>query len=78
MKDICVAKRGSGEKNIPRWIEMKLCQEVGGAKLIEIAKVFNVGHYSTVSQTIGRLSILIHEGDGVIDEYNMLSQDLTP
>jgi len=78
VKDICVAKRGSGEKNIPRWIAMKLCQEVGGAKLIEIAKVFNVGHYSTVSQTIGWLNILIHEGDGVIDEYNMLSQDLTP
>jgi len=78
MKDICVAKRGRGVKNIPRWMAMKLCQEVGGAKLIEIAKMFNVGHYSTISQTIGRLDNLMRVDGRVVGEYNMLSQDLTP
>jgi hypothetical protein len=78
VKDICVAKRGNGEKNIPRWIAMKLCQEVGGAKLTEIAEVFNVGHYSTVSQTIRRLNLLMQEDIGVVAEFNVLSQDLTP
>ena len=77
-KEICVAKRGSGQKNVPRWIAMKLCQEVGGAKLIEIAKVFNVGHYSTVSQTIRRLNVLMNEEAGVAQIVNVLSQDLTP
>ncbi len=65
-------------KNIPWWIAMKLCQEVGGAKLTEIAKVFNVGHYATVSQTIGRLNGLMDEDDEVVGGFNMLSQDLTP
>ena len=78
VKDVCVAKRGNGVKNIPRWIAMKLCQEVGGAKLTEIAKVFNVGHYSTVSQTIGRLNLLMYKDSRVAGEFNMLSQDLTP
>jgi len=36
VKEICVAKRGSGVDNTPRWVAMKLCQEVGGAKLTEI------------------------------------------
>lgn len=72
------AKRGKGNRNIPRWIAMKLCQEVGSAKLTEIAKVFAVSHYSTVSQTIGRLNRLKDEDRQYQDDYNMLSQDLTP
>ncbi len=78
IKDICVAKRGAGKNNLPRWIAMKLCQEVGGAKLTDIAKLFNVSHYSTVSQTIGRLNLLMNDNSGVKSEFNMLSQDLTP
>ncbi len=77
-KEICVAKRGKGLKNIPRWIAMKLCQQVGGAKLTEIAKMFNVGHYSTVSQTIGRLNVLMVKESKIARDLNMLSQDLTP
>jgi len=75
--DIKRAKRGKGNRNIPRWIAMKLCQEVGSAKLTEIAVLFNVGHYATVSQTIGRLNHLIGESNQYKNEYNMLSQDLT-
>ena len=78
VKEICVAKRGNGVDNTPRWIAMKLCQEVGGAKLTEIGKMFNVGHYSTVSQTIGRLNVLMSEDVDVTRDFNMLSQDLTP
>jgi len=77
-KEILMTKRGAGLKNIPRWMAMKLCQEVGGAKLIEIATVFNVGHYSTVSQTIRRLNALMVDDSDVEREFNMLSQDLTP
>jgi len=72
------AKRGQGTKNVARWIAMKLCQQVGGAKLIDIAKEFHVGHYSTVSQTIGRLNRLIQEDKQVSNDLNVLSQDLTP
>jgi REP element-mobilizing transposase RayT len=77
-KSITHAKRGKGEKNIPRWVVMKLCQEIGGAKLIEIAKQLNISHYSTVSQTIGRLNALIIEDNEVRAIFVKLSQDLTP
>ena len=72
------AKRGQGNRNIPRWIAMKLCQEVGSARLTEIAELFGVGHYSTVSQTIGRLNRLIDESRQYEADYKALSQNLTP
>ncbi|MCP4490568.1 MAG: hypothetical protein GY820_25120 [Gammaproteobacteria bacterium] len=56
---------------------MKLCQQCGEAKLTDIASEFHVGHYSTVSQTIGRLNKLMKEDAGLAKEFNMLSQDLT-
>ncbi|MFC1751352.1 helix-turn-helix domain-containing protein [Pseudomonadota bacterium] len=77
IKGIVVTKRGKGQQNLPRWIAMKLCQEVGSAKLHEIAKLFHVGHYSTVSQTIGRLNRLMEKDTEVFKIYNVLSQDLT-
>ena len=76
--EIKQAKRGKGNRNIPRWIAMKLCQEVGSAKLTEIAALFEVGHYSTVSQTIGRLNHLMGDSGEYEKDYNVLSQDLTP
>ena len=72
------AKRGQGNSNIPRWIAMKLCQEVGSARLTEIAELFEVGHYSTVSKTIGRLNRLIDESRQYEADYKVLSQNLTP
>lgn len=75
-KDICVAKRGRRAQNIPRWIAMKLCQEVGGATLMEIADVFHVGHYSTVSQTIGRLNGLMSTEPEMAIVLSQLGQEL--
>ena len=75
---IRVATRGQGVKSVPRWVAMKLCQEIGGAKLSELAVEFNVGHYSTISQTIGRLNRLMLEAPVIAAEYKLLSQDLTP
>jgi chromosomal replication initiation ATPase DnaA len=34
--------RGKGKRNLPRWIAMKSCQEIGSAKLTEIANYFQV------------------------------------
>jgi len=72
------AKRGKGQHNLPRWIAMKLCQDVGGAKLTDIAIIFKVGHYSTISQTIGRLNKMLQDDRRVSSDFTMLSQDLTP
>jgi len=78
LKGILKAKRGKGRKNLPRWVAMKLCQEVGSAKLTDIAKVFQVNHYSTVSQTIGRLNHQLKADVRTRQVYKVLSQDLTP
>ena len=75
---IRVATRGQGVKSVPRWVAMKLCQEIGGAKLSELAVEFNVDHYSTISQTIGRLNRLMLEAPGIAANYKLLSQNLTP
>ena len=57
---------------------MKLCQEVGSAKLTEIAQLFNVGHYATVSKAICRLNQLMGENREYQKDFYVLSQDLTP
>ncbi len=70
--------RGQGARNLPRWMAMKLCQQNGGAKLIDIANAFHVRHYSTVSQTIGRLNKLMLEDADLAKDFNVLSQVLAP
>jgi putative transposase len=54
-KSIVQAARGPGSKNIPRWVAMYLCQEVGGITLQIIAEHFGLQRYGTVSTTIGKL-----------------------
>lgn len=49
------AERGRGRRNLPRAVAMYLCQQRGGLTLTELAGLFNVGHYATVSVTIRRL-----------------------
>ncbi|MGB5279383.1 MAG: helix-turn-helix domain-containing protein, partial [Gammaproteobacteria bacterium] len=75
---ITMATRGRGPKNIPRWIAMKLCQDYSGKTLNEIAVHFNVSHYCTVSQTIGRLNRILKAGRRLQRELTTISQDLTP
>ena len=71
-------RRGKGQGNTPRWIAMKLCQELADERLDSIARKFNAGHYSTVSQTIARLNRLMSKDDELYRQYKLLSQDLTP
>jgi len=52
---ILQAARGPGSKNVPRWLAMYLCQEVGGITLQVIAEHFGLQRYGTVSTTIGKL-----------------------
>lgn len=54
-RSIVQAARGPGSKNVPRWVAMYLCQELGGATLQEIAEEFGLQRYGTVSTTIGKL-----------------------
>ncbi|TQV78896.1 hypothetical protein FKG94_12835 [Exilibacterium tricleocarpae] len=74
---IIIGRRGP-RANIPRWIAMKLCQDLCGQTLSEIGKEFGVGSYSTVSQTIARLKTLMKKDRKIVADLNTISQDLTP
>jgi len=42
--------RERGQRNYPRWIAMKLSQDLSGQNLSTIANFFGVGNYCTVSR----------------------------
>ncbi|NOX76463.1 MAG: hypothetical protein GXP17_07610, partial [Gammaproteobacteria bacterium] len=71
------ARRGRGAPNIPRWIAMKLSQDHSGRTLAEIASLFGVGNYCTVSQTVSRLNRLMLTDKVVSKRLNTISKDLT-
>ncbi|GMR08387.1 MAG: hypothetical protein BMS9Abin26_1392 [Gammaproteobacteria bacterium] len=75
---ITKAKRGRGEKNYPRWIAMKLCQDLSGQTLETIATHFGVGNYCTVSRTISKLNKELSSGGEIVVVFNSISKDLTP
>lgn len=77
-RDIKKAKRGRGQKNTPRWIAMKLSQDLSGLTLKDIARYFGVKTYGTVSITIARLNQELKEDSQLADDYNSISIDLTP
>jgi len=33
INDIGITKKGKGRRDVPRWVAMKLCQELGGCKI---------------------------------------------
>ena len=49
-----------GKENIPRWVAMYLCQEVGGHRHIDIAKKFALKRSGSVTNTIAKLEALLH------------------
>ena len=73
---VTTSTRGASQPNIARAVAMKLNQDIASAKLPAIADVFNVGHYSTVSQTIRRLNALLADSQTLRDELSVISQDL--
>ncbi len=57
---------------------MKLCQDLTGLRLKDIAVVFGVKTYGTVSITIARLNKEMAEDSQLVDDFNSISIDLTP
>ena len=76
-RQITQAKRGRGGRNYPRWIAMKLSQDLSGQNLAAIAQYFNVGNYCTVSRTISRLNDVLKLSSDIDEEYKRISKDLT-
>ena len=64
--------RGVKGRNIPRSFAIKLCQNLTGATLIDIADKFNLGHYSSVSKAIGRLNKRINKDKCINADFKKL------
>ena len=66
-KSITQSQRGRVGNNIPRWVAMYLAQEIGAAKLKEIAEMFGLKNVGSIPTTIKNLKHLL-------DEDKLLSQ----
>ena len=77
-QELLLAKRGSGVDNKARLLAMRLCQECGSMKLLEIGKLFGVGSESGVSKSISRLKLRMEQDEALREDFNVLCQDLTP
>lgn len=74
---IVQAARGPDSKNIPRWVAMHLCQEVGGVTLQVIADHFGLQRYGTVSTTIGKLRAELPANPALQRRLHKLVQQLS-
>ncbi|BCE00461.1 transposase [Marinicellulosiphila megalodicopiae] len=74
--DILNAKQGVKEKNLPRWCAIKLCQDLCGMRLSELAYLFNVQSYTTISKTVSRLNKLMQEEKEIKSKYDKLLKGL--
>lgn len=74
--DIVTVKKGRKEKSLPRMFAIKLCQDLTGQNLKALAVVFNVQHYSAISQTVCRLNKLIIADDKVKLQFEKLRDSL--
>lgn len=64
-ESIIHSRRGRGQSNVPRAAAMMLCRDHAGYALRDIAKVFQLSHYASVSSTILRFKKAIQR-DGLL------------
>lgn len=58
---VLAGRRGVTENNIPRWVAMYLCRDVGGHKLTPIAEYFGLKRIGSISNTIAKLHAHMEE-----------------
>ena len=70
---ILTSKRGRQERNIARWMAMKLSQEHTEMTLLQLADRFHVRSYSAISTTVGNLNELLVSEPMLQKTYQRLS-----
>lgn len=68
---------GRGGRRYPRLIAMYLCQRVGRMSLHEIADLFGVGHYASVSNAIGQLRKDVARDEHLQGQLLQLTREIT-
>ena len=77
-ESIIQARRGRGSANVPRWIALYLCRELGGGHLREICQEFGLGHISGVSQAAVKVKQACQHDRHLARQVKLLFHYLTP
>ncbi len=75
-ESILRTKRG-GKNNIPRWVAMTLCQEVGDCRLLDIAKYFGLTRTGSIPTKVKKLKTLMVEDKGLCRKVKGLKSNIS-
>jgi len=65
-----ILKRVRGKENIPRWVAMYLCQEIGSHRLIDIALKFGLKRTGSIPVTLAKLKGLLEKDKELQNKLN--------
>ena len=65
-----ILKSVRGRENVPRWVAMYLCQEIGGHRLIDISLKFGLKRTGSIPTTLAKLKSLLKEDKVLQNKLN--------
>jgi len=72
---ILVSHRGATKNNLPRWVAMYLCRDIGGHKLTNIAENFGLKRTGSISNTIVKLGVYMEENKKFAKKVSKLNSE---
>ena len=72
--DIIESRRGRGNQQLGRTVAMYLCRHVGHVEIKQIAKVFNVTHFSAVTVRLKRFEAVLAHNDALKHKVKLLKK----
>ncbi len=73
VNSIIIGRRGVNANNLPRWVAMYLCRDIGGHKLSQIASHFGLKRIGSISNTIAKLKSCMERDRKLVDKVSSLS-----
>ena len=70
---ILIGDRGVNSNNLPRWIAMYSCRDIGGYKLLQIAPHFGLKRIGSISNTISKLKSCMERDRKLVNKVSSLS-----
>ena len=77
-QSIFISARGRVAPNIPRWVALYCCRDIGQQPLSAIAAAFNMGHVSGIYRATVKLNAAIDNDSKLKATVNLLQRKLTP
>ena len=77
-ESIVRSRKGKKQVNVARLVAMKLCKEITGGKLTEIAAYFSVSHYGTVANGINRVEQMLAVNNKLNRKYKSIIKRFDP